>query len=82
MEGNICGKNTREKIIAILEPIMNFLARGEVDLALSYVEKTAPSMEYVATEAPKKLVDIPRAFLDGYLRSKGVAERSDLTVFL
>lgn len=82
MENGICGKNTRERIIHILEPIKNFLARGEVDLALSYVEKISPSMEYVTTEAPKKLVDVPRAFLDGYLKSKGVAEPSDLMFFL
>ncbi len=82
MENGICGKNTRDRIITILEPIKNFLGRWEVDLALSYVEKIAPSMEYITSEAPKKLIDVPRAFIDGYLRSKGVAEPSDLIFFL
>lgn len=81
MEYGICGKNIRNRIIAILQPIKNLLAHGNVDLALANIAKISPSMEYVTSEMPAKPIDAFYLIADSFTKNYGI-DTSDFMVFM
>lgn len=68
MENGICGRNTREKVLSIIEPLKKFLWQENLDLALSTIEKIAPSDAYKTSNwaSITNKIDMFYSFLDTF----------------